>query len=163
MSVSLSKPHGTPVGAGVTYDAGVLALVWTLQPGMIVSVEIGGAQVSVNASQGFSFQPPPITGGTTGGTFVPGTTGGSTVPPPLTGGTDVPPLTGGTAPPPTVSGPQSFEPQAAGFHGAFPHGLSPWLGGLVVVGSFLTMAGLRRLPDRVLVASASSCPNGVTS
>jgi hypothetical protein len=62
-----------------------------------------------------------------------------------------------------VSGPQAFDPAPAGFTGAFPHGLSPWLGGLVVVGSFLTMAGLRRLPDRVLVASASSCPNGVTS
>jgi hypothetical protein len=162
ISVSLSKPHGTPVGAGVTYDAGVLALVWTMQPGTIVSIEIGGAQVSVNSSKGFTFTPPTIPGGTTGG-FVPGTTGGSVVPPPLTGGTDIPATTGGIAPPPTVTGPQAFDPAPAGFAGAFPHGLSPWLGGLVVVGSFLTMAGLRRLPDRVLVASASSCPNGVTS
>jgi hypothetical protein len=163
ISVSLSKPHGTPVGSSVTFDAGVLALVWTMQPGMIVSVEIGGAQVSATASKGFTFEPPSTTGGTSGG-FTPGTTGGTVAPPPpLTGGTDVPPLTGGIAPPPTVTGPQAFDPAPAGFKGAFPHGLSPWLGGLVVVGSFLTMAGLRRFPDRVLVVSASSCPNGVTS
>jgi hypothetical protein len=163
ITVSLSKPHGTPVGSSVQFDAGVLALVWTVQPGMIVSVEIGGAQVSVAATKGFVFEPPSTTGGTTGG-FLPGTTGGSVVPPPLTGGTDVPPLTGGITPPPTLSGgPQAFDPAPAGYAGGFPHGLSPWLGGLVVVGSFLTMAGLRRLPDRVLVASTSSCPNGVTS
>ena len=161
MKVSLSSPHGTPVGAAVDYDAGVLGLVWTIQPGMIVSVEIGGAQVSVNSSKGFSYTPPPLTGGTTGG-FNSGTTGGA-VTPPLTGGTDFPPTGTSGVTPPTVSGPQAFNPSPAGLSGPFPHGLSPWLGGLVVVGSFLTMAGLRRLPDRVLVASASSCPNGVTS
>jgi len=157
ITVALSKPHGTPVGAGVDYQAGVLAIVWDIQPGMGASVQIGGAQVSVTSSPGYSFTPPPF-GGTTGGTSG-GTTGGVSVPPPLTGGTDVPPLEGGITPP-TVTGPQAFSPDPAGFHGALPHGLSPWLGGLVVVGSFLTMAGLRRLPDRVLVQSASSCPNG---
>jgi hypothetical protein len=158
ITVALSKPHGTPVGAGVAYDAGVLAIVWDIQPGMGASIEIGGAQVSVTSSPGYV--PPSFSGSTTGGSTGGGSsTGGAIAPPPLTGGTDVPSLPGGITPP-TVTGPQAFVPEPSGFRGALPHGLSPWLGGLVVVGSFLTMAGLRRLPDRVLVASSSSCPNG---
>jgi hypothetical protein len=52
------------------------------------------------------------------------------------------------------------QPVPLAFGGKLPHGLSPWLGGLGAAGGVLVMAGLRRLPDRVLAASSSSCPNG---
>lgn len=159
ITVVLSTPHGTPSGAGVVYDAGALAVVWKIQDGMALSAEIGGAQVSVTSSPGFDFggPPPPSFDGDTPG----GTTGGSVLPPPpLSGGTVAPPALGGTAPPPTVT--QPFVPASVAAHAPFPSGLSPWFGALAVVGSLLVMAGLRRLPDRVLVASPSSCPNGAT-
>ena len=159
ITVALSTAHGTPVGAGVAYDAGALTLVWKVQEGMALSVVIGGAQVSVTSSPAFSFDtppPPPFDGGTTGGT-----TGGAAAPPPLTGGTGLPPSLGGPVQPPTLGGPQALAP--TGSKAPLYGGLSPWLGALALTGAGLVMAGLRRLPDRVLVASASSCPNGATS
>jgi hypothetical protein len=156
ISVALSKPHGTPSGGSVVYDAGVLAIVWGIQDGMTASVELGGAQVAVQATPGLGC----LFGCGPGGTG--GTTGGLAPPPAVT-----PPLgsttTGGdVAPPPTLPGPgpQVAQPVPQAFAGKMPGGLSPWLGGLALVGSALVMAGLRRLPDRVLVASSSSCPNG---
>jgi hypothetical protein len=163
MKVSLSEPHGTPTGGSVTYDAGSLVLFWQQQPGMALSAVLGGAQVSVQASAGFgclfNCSPGGTTGSTTGG--LPVTTGGT---PPLIGTSDPGSITSGGQPPTvTPPAPQVFVPQTSSFVGHLPKGLSPWLGGLAVVGSFLTMAGLRRLPDRVLVAPTSNCPNGVRS
>jgi hypothetical protein len=158
ITVALSTPHGAPVGAAVSYDAGALVVLWKQRPGMALSAVVGGAQVSVTSSPGFSYGGPlpPFDGGTTGGT-----SGGAVLPPPLTGGGTVPPpVLGGTAPPPTVTGPQALTPVTAAKHAPLPGGVSPWLGALALIGSVLVMAGLRRLPDRVLVASASSCPNG---
>jgi hypothetical protein len=157
ISVSLSKPHGSPSGGSVDYDAGVLAIVWKIQDGMTASVELGGAQVSVHATPGlgclFNCSPGGGTGTTSGGIAPP-----PAVTPPLGGTT-----TGGIAQPPTVSGPAPqvvpSTPQA--FAGRLPGGLSPWLGATVALGSLFVMAGLRRLPDRVLVAASSTCPNGV--
>lgn len=158
ITVALSQGHGTPVGPTVTYDAGALSVVWKMQEGVALSTVVGGAQVSVASSPGFDFDTPPLPpfdGGTTGGVG----TGGAVAPPPLTGGTEAPGL-GGTAPPPTIGGPQAFAPSPAGSGAPLPGGLSPWLGVLALTGSVLVMAGLRRLPDRVLAASPSSCPNG---
>jgi hypothetical protein len=157
ITVALSKPHGTPSGGSVVYDAGVLAIVWGIQDGMTASVELGGAQVAVRATPGLGC----LFGcGPGGGT---GTTGGTVAPPPPVTPPLGPTTTGGdVAPPPTVSGPepQVVQPVPQAFAGKMPGGLSPWLGALAVVGAALVMAGLRRLPDRVLAASSSSCPNG---
>jgi hypothetical protein len=157
ITVALSKPHGTPSGGSVVYDAGVLAVVWPIQDGMTASVELGGAQVSVQATPGlgclFNCGPGGVTGGTTGAVAPP-----PAITPPLGG-----PATGGdVAPPPTLGGPEPrvVQPVPQAFGGKLPHGLSPWLGGLAAAGAVLVMAGLRRLPDRVLAASSSSCPNG---
>ncbi|HUR51383.1 MAG TPA: hypothetical protein VMZ11_04595 [Mycobacteriales bacterium] len=157
ISVSLSAPHGTPQGGNVVFDAGSLVLVWEQQPGATLSAVVGGAQVAIQSAAGFgclfNCVPGGVTGPTPGG-LTPGT-------PPLPG-TPSGPLTG-VAQPPSVTGgpaPQVVVPQATGYGGRLPKGLSPWLGALALAGSFLTMAGLRRLPDRVLVAPSSTCPNG---
>jgi len=160
ITVALSEPHGTPVGASVSYDAGALVIVWKPQADTALRVVIGGAQVNVAAAPGFAFEPP--SGGTTGGLPSGTTTGGVLAPPPLTGGTDAPPLLGGTDVPPTVGGTGGFSPDLSGARVPLPSGLSPWLVSLGVVGSVLVMAGLRRLPDRVLVAAGGACPNGET-
>ncbi|HUR13774.1 MAG TPA: hypothetical protein VM097_04695 [Mycobacteriales bacterium] len=164
ITVRLSEPHGTPTGGSVDYDAGSLVVVWDQQPGAALSAVLGGAQVSVRSTAGFgclfNCTPDGTTGGTTGGTF--GTTGAT---PPLAGSVDPAPLPGTDLPPAPVTGPgpQVVQPETRAFSGKLPTGLSPWLGGLAVVGAFLTMAGMRRLPDRVLVVSPTSCPNGETS
>ncbi|MDP9181918.1 MAG: hypothetical protein M3P04_03970 [Actinomycetota bacterium] len=160
ITVALSEAHGTPVGPSVTYDAGALVVLWKMQEGTALSVTLGGAQVAVTAAPGlgclFNCTPGGTTGGTTG-TGVVGTTGGTSVPGTLDPGT----LPGTGVVPPTGPGPVTLEPQAQAFTGRMPHGLSPWLGALAALGSVLVMAGLRRLPDRVLVASSAACPNGV--
>jgi hypothetical protein len=160
MTVLVSAPTGKPSGADVVYDAGRLVLVWKQQGAGTLTMMIGGAQVAVSSSPGYD------DGGSTDG----GTTGGTTGA--LAGGTTGAPLTGSVTPgtlpgsdpiPPAVTGPgPSVAPENRAYSGALPHGLSPWLGALAVVGAFLTMAGLRRLPDRVLVANPTSCPNGET-
>jgi hypothetical protein len=159
LTVALSEPHGTPVGSAVSYDAGALVVLWKPQADTAFRVVIGGAQVAVSAGPGFDFGGP--TTGTTGG--LPGgtTTGGVSVPPPLTGGGDAPPVLGGTDVPPAVGGP--LAPVLSATHAPYPSGLSPWLVTLAVVGAGLMMAGLRRLPDRVLVAAGGACPNGEAS
>jgi hypothetical protein len=155
ITVALSEAHGTPVGATVAYDAGSLVVLWKQQEGMALSLAIGGAQVATTSAPGFTYTPPPLPdGGTTGGS----TTGAAVAPPPLSSGGA--PQLGGTGQPPTVTGPPSFVPKVAGHTIPMPGGLSPWLTALALLGAGLVMAGLRRLPDRVLVAGPSSCPNG---
>jgi len=158
ITVALSEPHGTPVGPSVTYHAGALVIIWNMAADQTLRLVIGGAQVSVTSAPGFSFGGPPT--GTTGGLPSGTTSGGVVATPPLTGGTDAPPLAGGTDVPPVVSGPGGFTPSLSAGRLPLPGGLSPWLVGLGVVGSGLVMAGLRRLPDRVLVAAGGACPNG---
>jgi hypothetical protein len=159
ITVALSEAHGTPVGATVAYDAGSLVVLWKQQEGMALSLALGGAQVSTTSAPGFTYIPPPLTtGGTTGGS----TTGAAVAPPPLTGG-GTPPQLGSQGQPPMVSAPAPFAPRLAGHKIPMPGGLSPWLTALAVLGAGLVMAGLRHLPERVLVAGSSSCPNGDTT
>lgn len=163
MRIAVSQPYFTKDGASIVYTAGSVVLYWQppAAPAPVPSpptltVVLGGAQVSVKATNGFSFgcpTCPPLTGGTTGGT-----TGAVAGPPPITPGSVA--TTGGTVPPPAIGGTPQIAPQLASNPLSLPHGLSPWLGVLAVLGSGLVMAGLRRLPDRVLVASATACPNG---
>ncbi len=174
MTIALSAPTGKPDGPTVLYNAGALNIVWKIpsapadapslplpvalpKPGT-ASIMIGGAQVSVDATEGYSVDDggsvPPYDGGT-----AIGGTGSSAAVPPLTSGT--PNVSGtdpGSLPGPAVGGPLPVETAASS--APLPHGLSPWLGGLALVGAALVMAGLRRLPDHVLVAPASSCPRG---
>jgi hypothetical protein len=160
MTIALSQPHGTPSGASVTYDAGSLVLFWQQQPGRALSAVLGGAQVSVTSSPGFSFGG--TTGGTTGGGLG-GTVGGTTGTPPLTGSVTPGTLPGTGQPPSVVPPGPVVVPDNRALTGPLPKGVSPWLGGLAVAGAGLVMAGLRRLPDRVLVVNPTSCPNGDTA
>lgn len=178
MSLAVSTPIGKPEGAKAVYNAGALNLVWNIPappaslpsiPGVPIpskpgsaSLVIGGAQVAVDATEGYDFGGGD-TGGTTGGTTggdLGGSTGGAVSVPPVIGGTTGFSPDTGTVPPPSTAGsaPLTATPVAARM--PLPHGLSPWLGVLAVVGSVLVMAGLRRLPDHVLVTPASSCPQG---
>lgn len=162
MTVLVSKPNGKPSGADVIYNAGSLVLVWKQQGAGTLSVMVGGAQVSVASSPGFDFGGG-TDGGTTGGTtgaVVGGTTG---ITPPL-GGTVTPGTLPGTEQPPAITPlPPTVAPETRAATGPMPEGVSPWLASLGVLGSGLVMAGLRRLPDRVLEATSSSCPNGDTA
>lgn len=177
MTVAVSTPIGKPDGASVVYNAGALTIVWAPPPAPaalppplpnskpgVATLMIGGAQVAVDASQGYDFNTGVDLGGTTG---LSGTTGGSlpaSGTPPLATGTSTAPggLGTGTLPGPTVGGtaPTPIITTKAGSTTGLPHGLSPWLGALAVLGAALVMAGLRRLPDHVLTLPASSCPQG---
>lgn len=162
MTIAVSRPTITSQGPNLVATAGSVVFFWNQQPGQSMTVVLGGAQVSLRSSPGFAFgayTPPPFSGGTAGS---PATTG-SAAPPPLAGAVS-PPLTG-QLPPPTVGGPapSAFAPQLAASPLRLPHGLSPWLGALALLGAGLLMAGLRRLPDRVLAASPSACPLGETA
>lgn len=176
MTIAVSTPIGKPDGASVVYNAGALTIVWappppptTLPPPLpsskagVASIMIGGAQVAVDASEGYDLGGTD-TGGTTG---FDGTTGGalpaSGTPPLATGSPGTPTDLGtGTLPGPTVDnrGPAPITTTKTGSTSGLPHGLSPWLGALAVLGAGLVMAGLRRLPDHVLALPASSCPQG---
>jgi hypothetical protein len=171
ITLAVSTASGTPDGASVNFDAGSL-IVGIKQPatlagqalGGFLTIELGGANVSVTSTPGYdfgSFTPniPPYTGDT-GGTAVSPPVSGT--PPPATG-TSGPPVglgTGSVPPPTTAGGPVPIAAAPAAARLRLPHGLSPWLGALALLGAGLVMAGLRGLPDRVLVVPASACPQG---
>jgi hypothetical protein len=171
ITLSVSTASGTPDGASVNFDAGSL-IVGIKQPeslggqslGGFLTIVLGGAHVSVTSTPGYdfgSFTPniPPYTGGT-GGTTV-GTPVAGT--PPLATGISGPPVglgTGSVPPPTTAGGPAPIAAAPAAARLPLPHGLSPWLGALALLGAGLVMAGLRRLPDRVLVVPATACSQG---
>lgn len=165
ITVSLSTPVGKPEGAGVVYNAGSLVVVWAPQAGTTMSMAVGGAQVAATAEPGYVDNSGTVvdTGGTTGGTT--GTTGVPTaVAPGLSGGSaGAPGLGSDSVPPPATGGSAPLTAAPASSVKGLPHGLSPWLGVLAVAGAALVMAGLRRLPDNVLVAPASACPQGDTA
>ncbi|MGB8651410.1 MAG: hypothetical protein WCD35_12195 [Mycobacteriales bacterium] len=157
MTIALAQPNGKPDGASVTYNAGGVVLMWTPQPGYTATVVLGGANVSVVASPAFSFTmpafaPPPMSG---------------PVSAPVTGGTSSLPSLGspGSAPAPQLPGPVTagapnpvMAPVLAAAHAKLPGGLPVAYVLLGVVGCGLIAAGLRRLPDQVLAASAAACP-----
>jgi hypothetical protein len=162
ITLALSKGSGKPDGAGVTYNAGSLVAVWDIKPGYATSVVLGGANVSVTASPGLpEFSLPPFAPGVPpaaappalGGVTSPVTSGGQLTGPTLPG-------TGGVTPP-VVSGPggdaPAPQPVLAAVRRRLPGGLSPAWAVLGALGSLLVMAGLRRLPDKVLTATAPTC------
>jgi len=179
MTIAVSTPIGKPEGASVVYNAGGLTVVWAppappslpppapgLPKGGVASLMIGGAQVAVDASEGYGGGGSSDGSTDTGGTSVDGTTGASTSVSgtlPMSSATSGVPtdLGSGFVPPPTVGGSAApITAASAASSMTLPHGLSPWLGVLALVGATFVMAGLRRLPDRVLVAPASACPQG---
>jgi hypothetical protein len=161
MTLLVSQPQGKPNGADVTYTSGSLVAVFT-QTGYSMTVQLGGASVTATAGSAFVYKPPPFTSvpggvnpptGTTGspGAISPGTGGSVGTPsigqPPVTT-----PQVGGT--PPTLLG-----PVVALAHVGLGGGpVSPWLVTFGLLGTGLVLAGMRRLPDRVLEAHAPTCP-----
>lgn len=157
MSIALGEPMGKPDGASITYQAGSLVFLWKQQPGYTMTVVLGGANVSVTAAPAFDYDDDtvdvPVT--TDPGTPLTGTnTGTGTVSGPVvTGGLGAPaPQLPDRGPAPTVS-----SPVLAATAYKLPGGTSPLLvlGGLL--GAGLIAAGLKRLPDRVLLPSLTAC------
>lgn len=159
MIVAMGAPTGKPQGSSVTYSAGSLVFLWKQTDGYRMTVTLGGANVSVDADPALDFNLPAVdlgsgagAAGAPGGTAVlPATT------PALSGGVPGPSLSGNVPPPSTSTGGVTA-PVLAAARLRLPGGLSPWLVVLGVAGSGLVMAGLRRLPDTVLAASAAACP-----
>lgn len=164
LTLLVSEPQGKPDGSRVTYTAGSLVAQFT-QMGYSLGLTLGGANVVANAAAGFD-SPSTTTGGfvpgTTGGsstggsTGVAGTTGGGLIPDGSTGGVSgVPPVTDpGTGQPPTTLDPVlSASPSRLA-----KHPLGPGAVLLGLLGAGLLLAGMRRLPDRILEAHAPVCP-----
>lgn len=157
ISIAVSEPQGKPDGASVTYSAGSLVVLWKPTPGNTTTVVLGGANVSVRATKAFDFSTGIVDTPGTIDPFVPSTdpavpTGTGSVGGPVTGGIDTPAPDVPGAPAPNVS-----KPVLAAGKVPLVDGLSPALGLLGLLGSGLIAAGLKRLPDRVLVASAPVC------
>ena len=164
MTVVMSAPNIVKDGAKAVVNAGSLVIVWNQQPGMSTSLMLGGAQVSVTSTPGYddSVDTGDSTGPTTptrGDTSQPATGGTSGVPTFTDGGT-LPVTTGGDTGPLPQSDPGTFGGVPTASRLALPHGLSPWYGVLALLGAGLVMAGLRRLPDRLLAVPATACPLG---
>ncbi len=177
MKIVLGPPQQTGKGAGTDYFAGSLVIFWNppappppvpLPGGTTFTVTLGGAAVSVDADPALAAptgpdapaQPPttvtpveaPPSGG---GTSVPPTfTGGTTQSPPLAG-TELPPLIPGA---PAGPAPATTDPVVAASAFGLPDGVSPVAVVLGLLGSLLFMAGMRRLPDRVLSPGIAGCP-----
>lgn len=165
MTIAVSQPDRVVEGGTVSYTSGSLVFVWEQQPGVATTVILGGTRVMASATPAFAF------GGGTGGSTGTGgaatgggTTGGPAFAPPLEGVTAPPPLTdpstGPVAPgvPPPATAPVALAPLLSGRRAPLPGGLSPGVVALGLVGAALVAAGLRRLPDRVLDAPATTCP-----
>ncbi|MCU1596190.1 MAG: hypothetical protein JWO12_3582 [Frankiales bacterium] len=175
LTLRVSEPQGKPDGASVTYTSGALVAVFTPQDGYQFSVTFGQANVTAASVPAIGYVPPSgttgvfvpsTTGGTTGGsTGAVGTTGGGLVPSGSTGGSVLPPIadpaagasTGGPAPVTADPVPTA----SASRLGRHPLGPVSVLLGLL--GSGLLLAGMRRLPDRILEALPPVCPLEETS
>ena len=171
LTILMGPPTVHVEGASTVYKAASLIVDWTPPappapaPNQHFSstFTLGGANVSVNSAKAFGYTPPPFNpGGAVGpanpGTFVPGSPGVSLPGSPgLNGGTTTPNLTPGTSPVTPVTG-GSEAPILASRKISLPDGLSPVFAIFGVLGSLFFMLGLRRLPDRVLEATASLCP-----
>ena len=161
LKVVQGAPTASTTGSAATYNPGSLVLLWEPQPGYQLTVELGGVAVQVDADPALDFSTPevvtpPVDGGTgtpvdPGSPVVPGTT------PPLGTGTSVPPTVDGGTPPGTGGQQPVVDVPVTRASYSLPDGTSPWLGGLGAAGTFLVLAGLKRLPDRVLVPTPPEC------
>ena len=164
-AVFLAQPTKIVQGAAVDVNSGNVVVTQNNKgytgnandTGVILT--LGGASIHADSSPGFAgypvLPPPTTTGGhqpSTGGAAVPaGGTTGSTA------------TTGGSLPPaPVVAGqqPPAQTPVLASQQSALPGGIKPVWVVLVLLGSVLVAAGLRRLPDEVLRSRGPACTLG---
>ena len=165
LKLLVSEPQGKPDGSSVSYTSGALVAVFAPQAGYQFSLTLGQANVTAASVEAITFQPP-TTGGTTGGTTTGFGTTGTTTGGSTSGGTGglsgVPGTTGGSVPTTTTGGsvppPQTFTPQLTAKRGGLYGGVSPWLGVVGLGGVGMMLAGMRRLPDKVLVPVPPACP-----
>jgi hypothetical protein len=117
--------------------------------GMVLS--FGGVSVNADANRAFQYAPPPPVGAPSAApaAATPG------VPPSA-------PVAGGTPTSPTVAGQPTpgAPPILAAAQTKLPGGIAAGWVVLSLLGAGLIAAGLKRLPDRVLAASAGACPLG---
>ena len=154
--IYVAKPTKTVKGAAITLDSGSLILMqknaqYNAQANDTARLLIlGGAGISADTGKGFDFSLPPVPPV-------------SAVPPaagaPATGSASVPagstPVVAGGGASPVVA-----SPRLAGNSTKLPGGLAPGWVVLALLGSGLVGAAMRRLPDRVLVATGAACPLG---
>jgi hypothetical protein len=159
ITLALSSPIGKADGANVVYNAGALIVFWQQQPNQSMALEIGGAQVSVASSPGYDLGGGPVVGPQPQPEPVDKPVD-TVVPPAFTDGGTTPALGFIDTPAPATAGEQPIAAVPVAQRMALPSGLSPWYGVLAALGSLLVLAGLRRLPDRVLAVPATACPLG---
>ncbi|HWH28067.1 MAG TPA: hypothetical protein VNU26_03735 [Mycobacteriales bacterium] len=160
LSVAVSSPIITQDGSSVVYSAGSLVVSWEPQEGNRATVVLGGASVSLAAAEGFAFELPPVPAADppqagTGTVSVdpgpaPADTGTAALDVPLP---EAPPAAG-------VAEPEAAPTTLASQRLALPAGNGVLLVLLALLGAGLVAAGLKRLPDRVLAATAAVCPLG---
>jgi hypothetical protein len=152
MQIALGPVMGKPQAGSVTYYAQSLVFVFTNPTGFTTTVVLGGANVSVAASPGFSFPLPSVP------VFAPGAVAvGGTAPASAASSTSLPPPAAalGTAPRPSAAAPG---PVLAALDLPEPGPIRTRTVLLVLAGAALVAAGLRRMPDEVLRAVQVDCP-----
>lgn len=166
MKVAVSQPTTHTDGSRVSFDAGNVVFFWSPpnSQGETFTATFGGASAAVTATQGFGTGalPDAATSATGGGSAPAAVTPDAAGPVPSSGpallaspvGPALP--TKGRGSSPTVR----LSPALAAAPLRLPRGLAPALPVLVLLGSALIAFGLRRLPDRVLEAPATTCPLG---
>lgn len=153
--IYVAKPTKTVQGAAITLDSGSLILLQNNaqynnqanDTGRLII--LGGAGISADTGKGFNFSFPPLPA--ISNPSVP-----AAPPPP-----GAPSVAGVTAPSGAGAGTTPLvAPQLTGNSTKLPGGLSPGWVVLVLAGSGLIAAAMRRLPDRVLTATGPGCPLG---
>ncbi|MBV9291467.1 MAG: hypothetical protein JO222_03370 [Frankiales bacterium] len=120
----------------------------------------GGAVIQATTGKGFVYKPPPLPS-----VSPPPVTSTGSVPPPTSTGTTTGTGGGAPLPGPQVAGnqPPAVAPVLAAQRSSLPGGISPTWIVLVLLGSGLIAAGLKRLPDEVLAQRGAACPLGETT
>lgn len=166
MKVAVSQPAAHSDGSRVSFDAGNVVFLWSPpnSQGETFTATFGGASASVAVTPGFGAgaltDTAPLTSGV-GSTPAAVTPNADAAVSPSGPALLAPPL--GAAPARTgrTSNPNvRLKPALASAPLRLPRGLTPELPILVLLGSALIAFGLRRLPDRVLEAPATTCPLG---
>lgn len=171
VKIAVSEPITQRQGSDISYDAG--NLVFYFAPphdtnGDTFTATFGGASATASSSPGYSAE-------SSNGLVVQSATG--VVGPPAASISSSGPVSSGTptsqvtAAPhspamesvptsATTTGPSSGTALPAASTLGLPHGIPPIAPVLVILGGFLAMVGMRRLPDRVLEQPATSCNLG---